>query len=365
LEVTGYFILFSLLFVTPALFIFLAFRLVFPINRTVSFIQQGIALPALALCSGAIINGSLLSQLGLWFLFSSGIKNPPINSSAAIELLTLWEPYRPFLWVINSFVNVPLSENNLFGILGDMHLRSILAAVLAIFGIRLLSYLWQWLETAYYLALKGLENSSKFKIEYQRLSQHFPTVVRYMKEALFHPWAILTEFNPKREFLMVDVMTEDDCIYSGLFTAWIPSGDEGANALAMQYILKYSAHLEKIDVNTQSSKRKLAKDDRFLSRRKKEFVKNNGELIIPMNKIRTVHLWEVRRGYRVVVGVKNISEFAIAKWWIVLADVKSSHFKEIDIWVSEVLEVKFVEEIGQWMEDQNIAGDKVNIVVAK
>jgi len=59
------------------------------------------------------------------------------------------------------------------------------------------------------------------------------------------------------------------------------------------------------------------------------------------------------------------SEFAIAKWWIVLADVKSSHFKEIDIWVSEVLEVKFVEEIGQWMEDQNIAGDKVNIVVAK
>lgn len=187
------------------------------------------------------------------------------------------------------------------------------------------------------------EEQSKYLSELKKKKWKWIEDIRH---AFYHPWAIITSTNRRREILMVDVLTLEGSMYSGMLTTWVPDGD-GISAISMEYALRYSE-----DKATQQT----AENGAPKSNRKKELVKNHGEMVIPASQVVTYHFWEIRRFSPFTVIVKKAADIEVVKWYVLLAFVHQGFIKKIRVQFG----VKD-DEIGvlagrldEWMYDNNI-----------
>ena len=116
----------------------------------------------------------------------------------------------------------------------------------------------------------------------------------------------ITRYNPMREVLIVDVLTKEGSIYSGVLTGWVP-GNEGVQSISLQYILRFLPEMEKTHGNESAKgadrgvespvSTENGKEEKASGSRKKVLLKNNGELTLPGCELCTIHIWEIRRSF--------------------------------------------------------------------
>lgn len=337
--------------ITPSLMVLAVYRVVIPRARALPS-SEGLLLITGILCSW-IFNGipicsymarvlslvpSQASQMGSW-------ANSPLLSTAldqgnsALSFFYEW-----------AFWGHPISDS-FFLFTAILHLR-MLALTLGIIGLsKLAGKLECWAQQIPYrenpkgdltrsdrilLWMAGVSPDGRDKQYYERYRIKFPWL-SWFRDILLHPWSHLTLSNRQREILMVDVLTNDNHLYSGFLTSWLPTG-ERLGAIAMEYALRY--------VPVEGSAGKF----------RKELIKNNGELIIGAEKIATIHFWEIRKGTLVDVLVDDADRLAKLQWYMVLNHVFPEMIDEISVQVN--LEAKsfleFYEQLAEWADSSNL-----------
>jgi hypothetical protein len=393
------FVLGSLLFLTPALVLIAAMRIYYPIHGTISFLKQGLILPAAALVISTTINGSVFLDWLNWSLTNmpdawDGLGTKVGGMMAGVEQVA---PHRPGLWLMKHVMHiVPMSDYNILGLILDVHLRVLITSVLLIVALKALVSFGQFTDTWWYIWRRGPEqdeleyqedepvkeaetasttlsaadgskptappqkpkprkfgrarhavvmylwklggsNPSKFIAEKSGRPAWNPRGwVQYVRDVLYHPWALITAFNPQRDVLMVDVMTKTDNLYTGMFTQWLPQGEEAAAGIAMQYILRHKPNKEE------------------KGRRKIVFIENNGEMVFPMGEIANLHFWEIRRRFDALVTVNQPTDLEIAKWYLALNEVHPKKFRRIVIEFQDDIERKLASEFVKWIKKRRL-----------
>lgn len=249
---------------------------------------------------------------------------------------------------------MPASTSNFWVFLLDLHGRALLVAVF----VATLCKLPGWLELkAQCLPYKEGFPESLSRIErltarlfgisltprstgqsYERHDEKIRSgLISWFRDAIYHPWARLTSHNQNRELLMVDVLTKEGSIYSGWVTGWVPSKDS-LSAIPIEHALRF------FPKKSESESRRI------------EFIKNNGELVIPMQEIVTLHFWEIRKQFETRIVVRKSRDIERVKWMLVLAHVFPMFFSkiEIHIFLTETANVQFAEELASWLEDSKI-----------
>ena len=322
-ELTGSAIVLLLTLVTPAIPLFLFFRLRFLKIRTV--IQSDLLL---------IVIGCLLSLLINWKLigYMADAVVPAITSTPKTEewsdLVKLllpsgadFKPFRPAYEFLSRYCWPGLSRTNVVIFLLDLHARTVLvgaafwastgAAAGATEYLQYLSYSNNAFKR-FIAAIFGYDfapDQSRYMLEHQSVSL-IDKFIRYFRAAIYHPWMILTFSNPLREILLVDVLTKEGSLYSGVLINWIPDGHQ-ISAIAMRYALRYATK--------KPSPPQPPGTIVQPSIRVKELIKNNGKLIIPAEQILTIHLWELRRHVQCVIPVRSLQDTDVVKWYYLIA----------------------------------------------
>ncbi len=161
--------------------------------------------------------------------------------------------------------------------------------------------------------------------------------VKWFREAILHPWSILTLWNDKREVLMVDVLTTEDSLYSGALATWIPE-DNDLSAIAIDYVLRFYP--------------------KQAGRRNSYLIKNNGQLVLPANQIKTIHFWELRKGTKATVAVSHPNDAEKLKWNLLLYHIYPSFMTEVTILISlnDQEKAQFYKDIFEWAKAGGLMG---------
>src|SRR5438552_875137 len=217
------FVLGSLLFLTPALVLVVALRIYYPINRTLAFLKQGLVMPAIALLISAIINGPLFLDYAQWWLQQASALPKPADRhmvEVAVSLPPGWV-HRPGTWLLKHVLAMDIGPYHVFGLVADVHARVLVVSVALIVLVRLVTEVGQYGEAQWYVRKSRRSDASRFITERADRQWYNPLrFVQYVREAIYHPWALMTSYNRYREALMVDVLCRGDNLYSGMFSSW-------------------------------------------------------------------------------------------------------------------------------------------------
>lgn len=372
-------LLLLLILVTPALLIIFVFRLFYPKTRTISSSDA----KTLLICCivNLFINGFLLeSYLSNFFASNvSQIFSEKPNISEAAKTLLVRDsltslPIRPSQFLSKYFDIFNYPPTSFWGLILDLHLRTLLVGLLIFCLFKFVGVLEEVLQAIPYYRTnelrwyhKGLayffgyrtQLNDRTNYEQNRIAIRVfgwePT--KFFREAIYHPWAILTRTNRRREILMADVLTAEGSLYSGALSSWVQT-DHTVSEVALEYAIRYypensSANGQK-DTGTEQKKT-----------RKSSFIKNNGEMVIPRERIETLHFWEIRRGFEVAVKIGSDNDLEKLKWFLVLAFVYPKFFARISILVEVPNEkwLKIRSDLGKWLENNRIKFNKDNIVI--
>lgn len=355
-----------LVFVTPALVLIVVSRLFFPKTRTIKVSDTVILL--ISVVANLAVNGSLFS-----FYFHTIVSLE--EAAKAIP-----KDYLPLL--LKVFANsgdksvirpsvLFLSDNssNFFYFIFDLHMRALIIGVLSFSLIKAFGWLEEYLQYIPYkdsfpnscwdkfiLCIFGIKvpydsNEKIYERKKINISIWGWDILKWFRDAIYHPWAHLTKTNRKREILMVDILTTEGSLYSGAFTTWVPS-EESISEITMEYGIRFYPKEEpRLDLATQ----------KFIAKpRKKALIKNNGELIISRERIETVHFWEIRKKSRVTVSVTQPQDIESVKWFLLLAYVFPNYIKSITIHVKteDKIWADFKVHLGDWIKESRINFDK-------
>ncbi|MEK6578868.1 MAG: hypothetical protein AABZ55_06550, partial [Bdellovibrionota bacterium] len=246
-----------------------------------------------------------------------------------------FHPIKPLHWFFQKFLNEKRPPYDLGFFFWNLHITSLFIG-LVIWGVvtvvnyleliiqympydkRIISLREWWLLffendfRKYYLEENNKAALSEYKTAYKSRLILLSRILNYCRAPLYHRWSILTQTNRYRELLIADVLTNEGDIYSGLFTSYVPNGND-ISAISMEYILRYGA--------TADPK----------NGRPKSLLKNNGELVIPSSQIRTVHFWEIRRNYNCQIVISNKTWNEVLKWYLLLAHLYPKFFNKISV----------------------------------
>lgn len=152
------------------------------------------------------------------------------------------------------------------------------------------------------------KNRLKPVIKFERsLSQKtfsaFKNTERILNDNLINYMGQMTQYQPKREQLFVDVLAEDDSLYSGIFSEYFLD-DKKFVGLKLTNIIRYSFKAEKDRKDDGQGKFELP-----------YLLPNNGEMYFSADKIKNLHFWKIKKNHteRMNLGKKyNHSRFV---WW--------------------------------------------------
>jgi hypothetical protein len=147
---------------------------------------------------------------------------------------------------------------------------------------------------------------------------------------------------------MADVYTVDDNLYSGALVTWAPDG-ESISSIALEYVLRFKSQVG------------------HNNGRRKEFIKNNGHLVILASQIRTVHFWELRKGTTARVSIFEPGDIERLKWNIVLNAIYPDFMASIQaiLWLQDKDLMDFSEELSRWAEDHGLTSHMRSIRVLR
>ena len=368
-EITISTIVLILAFVTPALPILFAFRLAFPRARTIG--PSELLLFVLSISVSAVINWPLFMLIGDQFA-RTYLTSSALNAHASsydwhrelVQALFVGEPpIRPLRlahWFSSFFTKTPPADTNAFLVFLDLQITPTVYGLL-ILGLKLGgTALFEKWECHQYTKAKA-ESESRYKNEAPGPTR-IHKALRFFQEAFYHPWTILTLTNQKRELLMVDVLTTEGSLYSGKLTSWIPD-ENTISAVSMYYPLRY------IFPSTPKKEKHAASNPWFSSDVSKEtraqgelsvgtskrLIPNNGEMVIPAEKIETIHFWELRKGRKHALVVKDIQDVDVVKWYLLLAFTHPGFIESIHILLRPTADEALVrKELARWGEEYSI-----------
>lgn len=343
------------------------YRLFYPKTRTISYSDTSTLLS----CSlfTLIINGGLLNWYIKKILINGGLEFFPRSFHAILKALfdlkNIGDPFR----VLNLTGTNGLADLNFFALLIELHLRTLLFSLAILLFLKFLGWLEETLQSIHHLPLPkirwwhmcfcrllghplNLAGTKKFDQEKVVLTLFGYKPIKFFREAFFHPWALLTLNNRKKELLMVDVLTEEGSFYSGTMSTWVPDGDSYSE-ISMTNCLRFLP----LSNNDQNSSDTKTNEKPYRSMR---FFKNNGELILSKNRIETIHFWKIVFDSKFAVPVKNENDLERVKWYLVLAYLNPGFIKTLDILIevdnSTWGELK--EKLLDWMFDNGIKFSK-------
>lgn len=190
---------------------------------------------------------------------------------------------------------------------------------------------------------------------------------KFFRDVIYHPWAILTRTNRKREILMVDILTTEGSLYSGALSTWVQT-EHTFSEIAMEYVLRY--YPDKVTKDSANSMppppspSSISSPPSKKSQRKISFVRNNGEFVISKDRIETIHFWEIRKGFEVGVPIKSENDLERLKWFLVLAFVYPKFISRISILVENPAGWPDLRKaIGKFIDESRIKFRQGDIVI--
>lgn len=365
-----------LILITPAFLLLAIFRVkFFPKIRTIG--PKDSTLLLICCFISVILNFDLLAEFGS-YVASNSLNYVELRTwerDTLISLFGSWKfAFKPVTWLFSSISSDSLKHNFILFLL-DLHLRTLFLGwffSLILVGIanfaewrEYLPYrpqetsdgcfgeIWLKLKDRVLDRLGGprfTEDQSRYRSEIKR-NKWLSRKLNEIRHAFYHPWSIITATNQKREILMVDVLTQEGSLYSGKLSTWVPDG-EGISAISMEYALRY-----KEDKNPTQTDEKTGTPK---SNRKKELVKNHGELVIPASQVITYHFWEIRRHFSCTIIVKKPADIEVVKWYVLLAFVHEGFIKKIRVQFGLEIEkvAALAGNLDDWMESNRIKLDE-------
>lgn len=296
-------------------------RVFFPKTRTINVSDTVLLL--VAAVANFLINGSVLNFYLHRLMETDGFAAlVPWNYLSLLRNLLSTHESAP--WFFDS------ESTNFFYFISYLHFRTLIVGLSIFWIAKVVGVLEEWCQAIPYQdeikpwqgkLLKQIgcppdSNSADHKYEKNKINFSIRgfDILKWCRDAIYHPWAHLTKTNRMREILMVDVLTTEGSQYSGAFTSWVRSG-ESYSEIAMEYALRY---YPKENPNQP---------------RKKYLIKNNGELVLARERIETIHFWEIRKKTKLTVIVSAENDIEVAKWFLVLAYIFPKFIRELSIQV--------------------------------
>jgi hypothetical protein len=340
--VTAATLAFVLAVLTPSLFPYLALRLAFPHARVLRPSDGSVI--ALACLLGIIANGTLIASLVARFSASPAASYAFSSSWLWLRMTGDFQHYealRPGLWLLQKTLMPAASDLNLLAIIGDLHLRPLLLATALVSVLLLVPWVFDVLETR----RDGPSHSLLARLSRTWIPVKGSEAVEWARQITHHPWQYLTSSNRRHELTLIDLLTHEGSLYSGKLQDWLPNGDD-VSALSITSVLRFYP----------------AKAG---EQRTRAFVPNRGELVIPMQEIRTAHIWRVRMGTRFSISVRKPADIERVKWILALDFEHPGYFEAIDLQVQLDADQRDAFESGLaiWGEQVGItASDRVSLI---
>ncbi len=366
-------LLILLTLITPALLLVFIYRLFF--TRTRSIKSTEVSQFLLCCAFNLAVNFKLFS----WYFQKLITNASPLFTKDQIETTkhllgngNIESPTR----ITSFFVNK--DDTNIFYFLMDLHLNVVFLGLLLVFFCYIIGRLEDYLAVSYdlkgkvnlnrrqkfVLCLFGYLNSKEKNVKFKRarISIFGFEPVKFFRDAIHHPWAVLTWSNPDAEILMIDILTSDGSLYSGKLSYWVPEGDSYSN-ISMEHAIRYYMYSKELTAQERHKKEAISEgisQSVKLKSNKINFIKNNGELVLPKEKTESVHLWRINKGSNYTVIIKNEYHLEIFKWYLVLAYTHPGFIKKLEgiILVDNEKWTQFKEELEKWLKDTNLVFDR-------
>lgn len=284
-------------FVTPALLLLATFRIVVPKQR--SFVQNDLTLLAFFCLISAFVNGDLIA-----FAAASSADLIPVgvhDETLRILKQGLAWPHKPLLRF--------LSSDTLFSLIAEFHIRVIFVSICLYIFAKLIDLL------THLIACYLWEGLADF------LLAPYLWFLKIVRPVIYHPWGLLTQTSFRGELVMVDLLTTEGSLFSGILTSYVPN-ENSMSAMSLKAPLRY--HGSKKDPASQ----KLAPTEISNNRRKISLVKNHGELVVLAERIETIHFWGLPRNFKAVVNIYASNDVEILKWFVAISQI-SKHVKKV------------------------------------
>lgn len=315
--------------VTPALLLHFFFRLIVPKSKAPP--QNDFTSILLFCLLTAVINLQLIAYFANLIIFRTTFADGPLISNLFELYRALigrndYDPIRPFI-SLYSLVSNEFLNTNIFGIFLDLHLRPLFL------GISI------WITKLFFSKIKKMIDEKYYESCIQRWLDSFFAYITYpFKKYFFSYWNYVLDFNPNVEILMLDLLHDDGNLYSGKFIDWTPDDSESndtVGSLGIGAVFKYGPTSEA--KKTESAKKETEQPGHFTSppsERKWRMLTNKGNMYVPFAKIRTIHIWKLKKGGTLDIWVNDFNTNERMKWYLSLASLKENFLSKINIIVT-------------------------------
>lgn len=259
---------------------------------------------------------------------------------------------RPALFVSNLFSN---SSNDLDIVLFylDIHLRVVFFSLLLSGTFLLVLALDDYFSSLAYLKRRELQKVGCFKKSLCKIFGYklqnrnhlgwFSSLLKRISNGLlFHQWNQLIGDNTRTQTVFCDIFFDDDNMYTGMLDDWLPKDASDVSSFSLTCVLRYYP-------NTINSKGEEV--------RKWKFIVNNGTLILPFPKIKTINIWKLSINTALKIAVNNKNDLEKLKWHLAIWHHKKDIFKSVIITVDFEPMFKnandFYEYLDNFLSDSN------------
>lgn len=115
---------------------------------------------------------------------------------------------------------------------------------------------------------------------------------RFVKTHLLNHTGLITSFNKQNEILMLDVLSTDGYVYSGIYSDYAIEDTAVCN-YSMRNIIRYK--------NTYAQTGKKIHTERYL-------LPNQGEIFFPVEKIQNFHFWKIKKNKHYKIDLEKNSK---------------------------------------------------------
>lgn len=306
---------------TPAVFLTFLFRLAIPKSKAPP--NRDYTSVLLFLILSALINLELIAFVAdligrnqiMWL-------SPSLESTAKFNLFrdlvgrNDYQPMRPFVSIYSFLVNDFL-RTNIFGIFIDLHLRPAIFCFFVFLANKTLAKIKKYLDGNYY---------EKFPSVY--FNKAINTLLDPFKRHFFSYWNYVLDFDENLEILMLDILHDDDNLYSGMFVDWTPDDSESTDtvgSLGIKNIFRYEPAKGII---------KPEDDSHFTSpksERRWRLIQNDGVMYVPYSKIKTIHVWRFKKEASLNIWVTDNNSNERMKWYLLLFSKRPEFFSSVNV----------------------------------
>ena len=133
-----------------------------------------------------------------------------------------------------------------------------------------------------------------------------------------HPWVGYIRHNQRIEILIADIFTEDGNLYMGRFISFQEDGNEASMIAISNNFRFYPSTNNNENVEEGSHVKRNPDGVGYVSKRKQRLINNSGHLLIPYSKIRTIHLWKLKKGTDMALNIFDTNSEESFRWYLSL-----------------------------------------------